>query len=176
MQINNIQQVSYNMLLPSGVSIKTSSLLLLLLLRFCPVHAQFVDILIDLPATIELKTIGYQISAGTTDSTEIKTQASRQNNLPRLIWTRIRSDENMQLMVEIRYHDMAAEKRGPFAAYLNNGSYNTNEALTFEGNRAVFPINCNTWQIDRIHSPPRLPDAWIGIPAGTVRSVMIGYN
>ena len=85
MHINNIQPVSYNMLLPSGVSIKTSSLLLLLLLRFCPVHAQFVDILIDLPATIELKTIGYQISAGTMDSSMVRAQASLQKNAPRAI-------------------------------------------------------------------------------------------
>jgi len=152
-------------------------IMLVLLLTVCfRGQAQFVDISIDLPASIGLKSIGLRPAPQNLDGTRVGNLTSQQEKMLLLNWIRLRLDENMVLMVEVVYRDLAADKIDLFVAYLNNGSDRTLDARLLKQNCFSFPANYNTWQRTRMNSPPQQIEAWIGIPAGTVLELTIEYN
>lgn len=155
---------------------KAVILLSLLFTVLFPVKAQFVDIAIELQSRIELKSMGPQTALKISEGTPAGNLSGQQTVAHGLSWTRIRTIENMVLMVEISYRDPMEALGDRNAAYLNNGSDNILEARFMTGNRASFPINGNTWLMDRMNSPPKTHNAWIGFPDGIVREVQIEYN
>ncbi len=155
---------------------KASMLIIILYFANCQAHAQFVDIAIDLHARIELTSMSPQKASQTPNVTKVDRPSAQLDNVRGLNWIRIRTAENMMLMVEIKYFDLAEGKTDRSAAYLNDGSDKIVDALFITGNRVNFPVNSNTWLMTRMNSPPQNLDAWIGIPAGLVRELTIEYN
>lgn len=174
--MKNYQSISNNTAQLVGAYGKSLVLLVILYFAGCPVQGQFVDISIDLHSRIELISLEPQSIFQNSDDTHADTPAARQKKLPGISWTRIRTSVNMMLKVEIICTDAAESSIDRSAAYLNDGGDNLIAARPMKGKRVSFPVNSNTWQITRVNSPPLHFEAWIGVPSGLVRELMIEYN
>ncbi len=140
-------------------------LLIILLSGLQSVHAQFIDIVVDLPGSgSKVLSMDRDTRKGIADSTN------------ELQWLQVSVSENILLSVEISYLMQLSAERSIPARYLNIGTYDIAFALPFSGNRAEFATNNCGRLIRLMKGPPKTLTAWIGVPPSQTSELVIEYN
>jgi hypothetical protein len=126
------------------------------------VFGQFVDIRVELSSYNEVKIAGES-------SSDLK------NGLL-LQWLGISVQENINLSVGVKYHELSGNGKRLEIRVLNDNSDDFSAAILVNGSYVSFPVCSKSMPIDAKNNPVVKFTAWIGFPASQLSELEVEYN
>lgn len=158
------------MLIMRTIHFKSLVLTLLIALTLpMSIAAQFVRFTINIPPSFEIT------DRGSAPAVLEPVQVDRRLiQKPGVRWIEIRTNENIDLIIEMKY---SRSVRGTLnrTYFLNNGTTNFGSANEILSNRMHFKMYHKDLLINEIPSSPKFISSWVGIMAGTSGTLTIIY-